>query len=112
MNFSDLDSPASTSLYSSHSGMDSAGPQIPGSASPQETAELQEFLAFEQEKARMRAQIQTMTDLCWDKCMGQPSSKMENKTESCLDNCAQRFVDVSLLVTQRFATMLQRQANM
>lgn len=56
--------------------------------------------------------IQAMTDLCWDKCMGQPSSKLESKTEACMDNCAQRFVDVSLLITQRFATMLQRQANM
>jgi import inner membrane translocase subunit TIM8 len=54
-----------------------------------------------------------MTDLCWDKCVSHPSSKLESKTEACLDNCAQRFVDVSLLITQRFATMLQRQqANM
>jgi len=121
MNFSDLggDTPASSSLFSSPSsgGMDSqfgggAGLASPGSINAQDSAELQDFLAMEQEKARMRSQVQAMTDLCWDKCMGQPSSKFDSKTEACLDNCAQRFVDVSLLITQRFATMLQRQANM
>jgi hypothetical protein len=67
MNFSDLESPASSSLFSSP-GMDFGG--VGGTASvggsgaglgaginPQDTAELQEWLAMEQEKARMRTQV-------------------------------------------------------
>jgi len=53
-----------------------------------------------------------MTDLCWEKCMGTPSAKLDTKTETCMDNCAQRFVDVSLLITNRFAQAISRQGGM
>lgn len=67
MNF---DTPASSSLFSSPGagGMDSAfGSGTPalggagGSMTAQDSAELQEFLAMEQEKARMRLQVRLDT---------------------------------------------------
>jgi len=120
MNFSDLEthsssnsftnfdspSPSSSSDIGSGLGLDES------SLSKQDTAELQHFINVEQEKARLRAQVTAMTDVCWEKCMGYPSGKLDSKTEVCLDNCVQRFVDVTLLITNRFATLLQRQANM
>jgi len=83
-----------------------------GAGSPAENEELQQFIALEQQKQQMRSQIQQLNDVCWDKCMEKPSSRMDSKTESCLANCAARFVDVTLLVTNRFAQALQKQAGM
>ena len=44
--------------------------------------------------------------------MDKPSPKLDGKTESCLENCAARFVDVTLLITNRFAQVLQKSAGM
>jgi len=78
------------------------------SADTQGAEELQEFLYLEQQKAQMRAQIQILTDTCWDKCIDKPAARMDGKSEACLENCAARFVDVTLLITNRFAQVLQR----
>jgi len=120
MNFSDLETHSSSNSFTnfdspspSSSNDIGGGLGLDGSSlSKQDTAELQLFMNVEQEKARLRAQVSSMTDICWEKCMGYPSTKLDSKTEVCLDNCVQRFVDVTLLITNRFATLLQRQANM
>ena len=33
---------------------------------------------------------------------------MESRTEACIVNCVNRFIDVNLLCAQRFAQMLQQ----
>ncbi|XP_022196539.1 mitochondrial import inner membrane translocase subunit Tim8-like [Nilaparvata lugens] len=73
--------------------------------------ELQEFLMIEKQKATINAQIHEFTDQCWDKCVDKLGSKMDYKTESCLTNCVERFIDVSQLITGRFAKMLQSSVN-
>lgn len=78
----------------------------------QQAEELQEFLYMEQQKAQLRSQIQVLTDVCWDKCVDKPQAKLDSRTESCLDNCAARFVDVTLLITNRFTQVLQRAGGM
>nr|CAH7745524.1 unnamed protein product [Callosobruchus chinensis] len=70
--------------------------------------ELQEFLMVEKQKAQFNAQIHEFNDICWDKCVDKPSNKLDSKTETCLSNCVDRFIDVSLLITNRFAQMLQK----
>jgi len=104
--FTNFDSPSPSSHADIGSGLGLEG----SSLSKHDAAELQLFINIEQEKARLRAQVTAMTDVCWEKCMGYPSSKLDSKTEVCLDNCVQRFVDVTLLITNRFATLLQRQS--
>jgi len=74
--------------------------------------ELQEFMYMEQQKAQLRSQIQVLTDVCWEKCVDKPQPKLDTKTESCLENCAARFVDVTLLITNRFTQVLQRASGM
>ncbi|ETN62236.1 mitochondrial import inner membrane translocase subunit Tim8 A [Anopheles darlingi] len=74
--------------------------------------ELQDFLMAENERARLSAQIHEFTDICWDKCVDKPGSKLDSRTESCLSNCVNRFVDTSLLITQRFAQSLQKNQGM
>ena len=52
-----------------------------------------------------------LTDMCWDKCIEKPQSKLDTKTEACLGNCVSRFIDVSLLIRNRFAQHLQKMAG-
>lgn len=82
-----------------------------GSGSPKEgDHELQEFLLMEKQKAQLNAQIHEFNDICWEKCMDKPGSKIDSRTETCLNNCVDRFIDVSLLITNRFAQLLQKSA--
>ncbi|KAK9509922.1 hypothetical protein O3M35_004809 [Rhynocoris fuscipes] len=74
-------------------------------------AELQQFLLVEREKAKLQAQIHEFSDICWEKCMDKPGSKLDSRTETCLVNCVDRFIDVSLLITNRFSQMLQKSSG-
>jgi hypothetical protein len=55
-------------------------------------------------------QIHEFNDICWEKCMDKPGSKIDSRTETCLNHCVDRFIDVSLLITNRFAQLLQKSA--
>uniref|UniRef100_A0A0V0G9M4 Mitochondrial import inner membrane translocase subunit n=1 Tax=Triatoma dimidiata TaxID=72491 RepID=A0A0V0G9M4_TRIDM len=74
-------------------------------------AEFQQFLLVERERAKLQAQIHEFSDICWEKCMDKPGSKLDSKTETCLVNCVNRFIDVSLLITNRFSQMLQKNSG-
>ncbi|XP_077292337.1 translocase of inner membrane 8 [Arctopsyche grandis] len=85
----------------------------PGSSdsSKLDSGELQEFLQIEKQKAQLNAQIHEFNDFCWDKCMDKPGSKLDSKTENCLTNCVERFLDVSFLITNRFAQLMQKSGS-
>ncbi|CAL7945047.1 unnamed protein product [Xylocopa violacea] len=70
--------------------------------------ELQEFIIAEKQKAQFHSQVHELNDICWNKCVDKPGAKMDFRTENCLSNCAERFVDVSMLITYRFAQLLQK----
>ncbi|XP_054261822.1 mitochondrial import inner membrane translocase subunit Tim8 [Macrosteles quadrilineatus] len=84
----------------------------PGLSSDKSDKELQEFLMIEKQKAQLNAQIHEFSDTCWDMCMDKPSTKLDSRTETCLVNCVDRFIDVSLLVTNRYAQLIQKNAGM
>ncbi|TGZ51485.1 translocase of inner membrane 8 [Temnothorax americanus] len=69
--------------------------------------ELAELLMVEKQKAQFNAQIHEFNDFCWDKCVDKPGSKLDGRTETCINNCVDRFIDVSLFVTNRFAQLIQ-----
>ncbi|XP_057340276.1 mitochondrial import inner membrane translocase subunit Tim8 [Microplitis mediator] len=73
--------------------------------------ELNEFLMMEKQKAQLTAQIHEFNDFCWEKCVDKPGTKLDGKTETCLNNCVDRFIDVSLLITTRFAQLLQKSTS-
>lgn len=56
-------------------------------------------------------QIHEFNEICWEKCIGKPSTKLDHATETCLSNCVDRFIDTSLLITHRFAQKLQNQSS-
>ena len=74
-------------------------------------AELQQFIALETQKAQFQKTIHDITDQCWEKCMDKPRDKLDYKTEGCMSNCVDRFVDTTLIITQRFQQMLQKHAG-
>lgn len=76
-----------------------------------ESAELQRLIAVEQQKAQFQAQVHNFTDVCWDKCMEKPSSKLDSRTETCLVSCVERFIDTTLSITNRFTQMVQKGAH-
>ncbi|XP_006642341.1 mitochondrial import inner membrane translocase subunit Tim8 B [Lepisosteus oculatus] len=76
-----------------------------------EAAELQRMLAVEQQKAQFQAQVHNFTDVCWDKCVDRPGSKLDSRTETCLVNCVERFIDTTLAITSRFSQMVQKGAH-
>ncbi|CAN7936949.1 unnamed protein product [Ixodes hexagonus] len=73
--------------------------------------EMQAFLAVEQQKAQFQAQVHRLNEICWDKCVDKPSTKLDGRTETCLSNCVERFIDTSLSITNRFAQLLQRSSQ-
>lgn len=50
-------------------------------------------------------QMFEFNDVCWEKCQ---SDKVDSKTETCLSNCVNRFIDVSLFITNRYGQLLSK----
>lgn len=77
----------------------------------QDGGDLQNFLALEQQRATFQASVHKMNDICWETCMtsGYDSSRMGSRSETCISNCVERFIDSSLFITNRFAQLLSKQ---
>ncbi|XP_008121889.2 mitochondrial import inner membrane translocase subunit Tim8 B [Anolis carolinensis] len=73
-----------------------------------DVSELQRMVAAEEQRARLTAQVHNFMEVCWEKCVDKPGSKLDSRTESCLANCVNRFIDTTLSVTNRFAQVLQK----
>jgi import inner membrane translocase subunit TIM8 len=70
-------------------------------------AEMKEFIEIETQKAQFYEQAMTVTDICWAKCVDKIGSKTignggDSRTETCLTNCVERFIETSLLVVQNW----------
>lgn len=72
-------------------------------ASPDVSAQMQEFIQRESQVAQIQQMIATLTDVCWDKCVSSPGSYLSSKETACLENCTKRFVEVTQFIMQRAA---------
>lgn len=63
--------------------------------------QLMQFVEAETHKQRFQLLVHELTDKCWDLCMGKPSNKLDSKTESCLTNCVERFIDTANFIVNR-----------
>ncbi|CAH8848597.1 unnamed protein product [Trichobilharzia szidati] len=69
--------------------------------------ELQTFVQTIQQRAEFQSHVNHLASICWDKCVsGYPSSKMDAKKANCIENCTERYLDVSMLLRNRFQSML------
>ena len=49
-------------------------------------------------------QMHHLNDTCWDICItGGFSSSLSGREETCITNCVDRFVDVTLHITNRYS---------
>ncbi|GIX90942.1 mitochondrial import inner membrane translocase subunit Tim8 A [Caerostris extrusa] len=74
---------------------------------PARDSELEKFLTVEKVKTQFHEQVHHITDVCWDKCIDKPGPKLDGRTQACVVNCVERFIDASLVLTNRFAQLLQ-----
>jgi mitochondrial import inner membrane translocase subunit TIM8 len=71
-------------------------------------ADLQDFIQVQQQKAQLQSSAHKLTDMCWDRCIGdRPGQRLESKTEACLTNCVERFIDASMFLVTRLQKNLQ-----
>lgn len=70
--------------------------------------EFQQAVALEQQKLQFMQQIHKVNDVCWDMCLGSPSSSLSSREQTCISNCVERFVDTSVLLVNRFAQLAQK----
>ena len=73
---------------------------------------LQQELMIEEQKAKFQLQVHHFTDVCWDKCMDKTGNKLDSRTETCLVNCVDRFIDTTMFITNRFADLIQKQGSL
>lgn len=68
-----------------------------GTADPQ----LQQFIEIQSQKQRFQQLVHQMTEVCWEKCVDKPGPKLDSRTETCLVNCVERFIDTSQFILNR-----------
>ncbi|ELT91820.1 hypothetical protein CAPTEDRAFT_166027 [Capitella teleta] len=71
--------------------------------------ELAEFVNMEQQKQMIQGQVHKLTDTCWEKCMDKPKDKLDYRTEGCISNCVDRFMDTTVAIAGRFQQLMQKQ---
>ncbi|KAK7746136.1 Mitochondrial import inner membrane translocase subunit tim8 [Diatrype stigma] len=69
--------------------------------------ELRQFLANENQKARVQNIVHSLTDMCFNKCItgAIKGGKLDRTEEGCMANCADRFLDVSSLTMKQLQNM-------
>ncbi|KAI0013645.1 Tim10/DDP family zinc finger protein [Xylariaceae sp. FL0662B] len=70
-------------------------------------AEIRQMLANEAQKARVQANVHSLTDMCFRKCITGSirSSKLDGREENCMASCADRFLDISQLTMATLQNM-------
>lgn len=63
--------------------------------------QLETFILSETQKQRFQVLVHGITANCWDTCMGHPTTKLDSRTEVCIMNCVERFIDATTFITRR-----------
>jgi import inner membrane translocase subunit TIM8 len=70
--------------------------------------EIARLLQIEQQKARFHANVHRFTGVCWTKCMDKPGPKLDARTETCLKNCVERFLDTANFIVNRLGSLQEQ----
>lgn len=64
---------------------------------------LQQFIRVETEKAKVQQVLHELNEKCWDTCLDgvKPSPRLDGRTQDCIRNCVERFLDANIMVTRR-----------
>jgi len=58
-------------------------------------AQLASFIEQENQKQRFQSVVHSLTEQCWELCAPSISARLDGKSETCLANCVERFIDSS-----------------
>lgn len=53
--------------------------------------------------------MHNLTDICWDICVDHPGTRLEPKTQKCMVNCVERFIDTTNFITNRLTKVANQQ---
>ena len=74
--------------------------------------ELSRFILEMEQTQRLKKATEKMTHDCWDLCVSNANvSKFDSRTESCLANCVERFIDSSTYIVEQFSKLGQASAS-
>uniref|UniRef100_A0A8R1TWI9 Mitochondrial import inner membrane translocase subunit n=1 Tax=Onchocerca volvulus TaxID=6282 RepID=A0A8R1TWI9_ONCVO len=64
-------------------------------------------LQTENQRQKFTEQVQTLTGRCWDVCFSdyRPPSKLDGKTQNCINNCVNRMIDASNFMVEHLQKM-------
>ncbi|GFR27543.1 mitochondrial import inner membrane translocase subunit Tim8 A [Trichonephila clavata] len=63
--------------------------------------DLERFIEEENQKQRFQQLVNELNDKCWDICFEKPAQRLDSKTETCITNCVNRFIDSSSFILKR-----------
>ncbi|KAK9822906.1 hypothetical protein WJX74_003481 [Apatococcus lobatus] len=63
--------------------------------------ELQAALQEETQRAQIQQTIARVTEVCWEKCIGNPGRSFSSREETCLSDCSKRYMESLMLIMQR-----------
>jgi import inner membrane translocase subunit TIM8 len=70
--------------------------------------QLMQFVQQMEQEQRLKKQSEKLTVECWDLCVSNPGvAKFDYKTEQCLMNCVDRFIDSSTFLLRQFSGKAQ-----
>ena len=80
-------------------------------------AQLASFIEQENQKQRFQSVVHTLTEQCWELCAPSISSRLDGKSETCLANCVERFIDSSNYIINKLgqegaAALKMKQMNL
>jgi import inner membrane translocase subunit TIM8 len=64
-------------------------------------AHLASFIEQENQKQRFQSVVHSLTEQCWELCAPSISSRLDGKSETCLANCVERFIDSSNFIINK-----------
>lgn len=65
--------------------------------------ELRRMVMIETQRAQFVNNVHSLTNTCWDKCVEKIYHKSDSKTQKCVANCVDRFVDTSFFLAKKLA---------
>ena len=67
--------------------------------------ELQKEVMRQTQLAQFSNNVHSLSDVCWDKCVDKIYHKPDSKTQACVTNCVNRFLDTALFITNKLQSM-------
>lgn len=64
-------------------------------------SQLASFIEQENQKQRFQSVVHALTEQCWELCSPTISSRLDGKSETCLTNCVERFIDSSNFIINK-----------